>query len=198
MILFLQRSSSLPPLTRPTTSTPSPGNSSLLNNTFHDQIIIWPATRLLCLFLFVVRLHLIYLATPDPFQSLSIPIPFLGYLRFTEWLFLSVLVPPPRQLTLERQLNKSILIGWNHPDGTPPETGQIALYHVYVDGILRTTVRATDRSRALIEGVDSSKVYHLSVSLCHSLSHSVWSYLSHSSCPSPSLNQIRIRLVVVG
>ena len=80
-------------------------------------------------------------------------------LRFTEWLFLSVLVPPPRQLTLERQLNKSILIGWNHPDGTPPETGQIALYHVYVDGILRTTVRATDRSRALIEGVDSSKVH---------------------------------------
>lgn len=71
---------------------------------------------------------------------------------------LSLLVPPPRQLTLERQLNKSILIGWNHPDGAPPESGHIACYHVYVDGILRTTVRAGDRCRALIEGVDSSKV----------------------------------------
>ena len=87
-----------------------------------------------------------------------IPVPVFGYLRFTEWLFLSLLVPPPRQLTLERQLNKSILIGWNHPEATPPESGQIACYHVYVDGILRTTVRATDRPRALIEGVDSNKV----------------------------------------
>jgi hypothetical protein len=75
-----------------------------------------------------------------------------------DWLFLSLLVPPPRQLTLERQLNKSILIGWNHPEGAPPESGQIASYHVYVDGILRTTIRAGDRCRALIEGVDSSKV----------------------------------------
>ncbi|EFX79637.1 hypothetical protein DAPPUDRAFT_30197, partial [Daphnia pulex] len=72
-------------------------------------------------------------------------------------------VPPPRQLTLERQLNKSILIGWNHPEGAPPESGQIASYHVYVDGILRTTIRAGDRCRALIEGVDSSKPHRISV-----------------------------------
>lgn len=72
-------------------------------------------------------------------------------------------VPPPRQLTLERQLNKSILIGWNHPEGAPPESGQIASYHVYVDGILRTTIRAADRCRALIEGVDSSKPHRISV-----------------------------------
>ncbi|XP_046645489.1 uncharacterized protein LOC124336002 isoform X6 [Daphnia pulicaria] len=80
-----------------------------------------------------------------------------------DWLFLSLLVPPPRQLTLERQLNKSILIGWNHPEGAPPESGQIASYHVYVDGILRTTIRAGDRCRALIEGVDSSKPHRISV-----------------------------------
>ena len=86
-------------------------------------------------------------------------LPVGAFLRiFTDWLFLSLLVPPPRQLTLERQLNKSILIGWNHPEGAPPESGQIASYHVYVDGILRTTIRAGDRCRALIEGVDSSKV----------------------------------------
>lgn len=86
-------------------------------------------------------------------------------MNHTDWLFLSLLVPPPRQLTLERQLNKSILIGWNHPEGAPPESGQIACYHVYVDGILRTTVRAGDRCRALIEGVDSNRVSSLLLAL---------------------------------
>lgn len=102
---------------------------------------------------------------------LPLPPSFLPFerFRFTDWLFLSLLVPPPRQLTLERQLNKSILIGWNHPEGAPPESGQIASYHVYVDGILRTTIRAADRCRALIEGVDSSKVYFFSFLFLFSL-----------------------------
>ena len=64
-------------------------------------------------------------------------------------------VPAPRQLTLERQLNKSILIGWTSPDCPP---GQIEMYHVYVDGFLRTTVRATDKTKALVEGVDNARV----------------------------------------
>ena len=64
-------------------------------------------------------------------------------------------VPPPRQLTLERQLNKSIMIGWNHPDTNP---GIVDCYHVYVDGNLRTTVKVTERPRALVEGVDSNRV----------------------------------------
>ena len=64
-------------------------------------------------------------------------------------------MPAPRQLTLERQLNKSILIGWTAPDCPP---GQIEMYHVYVDGFLRTTVRATDKTKALVEGVDNTRV----------------------------------------
>jgi len=67
--------------------------------------------------------------------------------------FLSV--PAPRQLTLERQLNKSILIGWTPPDCPP---GHIEMYHVYVDGFLRTTVRSSDKTKALVEGVDSARV----------------------------------------
>lgn len=67
-----------------------------------------------------------------------------------------MLVPPPVQLTLERQLNKSILIGWNPPPDAPP--GSIESYHVYVNGLLKTTVRASERTRALVEGVDSTKV----------------------------------------
>ena len=64
-------------------------------------------------------------------------------------------VPAPRHLTLERQLNKSILISWN-----PPDTYQnhIEMYHVYVNGFLRTTVKATEKTKALVEGVDSNKV----------------------------------------
>ena len=52
-------------------------------------------------------------------------------------------------------MNKSILIGWTSPDCPP---GQIEMYHVYVDGFLRTTVRATDKTKALVEGVDNARV----------------------------------------
>lgn len=71
-------------------------------------------------------------------------------------LFFSVLVPAPRQLTLERQLNKSVLIGWTAPEAGPGN--HIESYHVYVDGVLKTTVKATERTRALVEGVDSNRV----------------------------------------
>jgi len=49
-----------------------------------------------------------------------------------------------------------VLIGWNAPspeEGCLPES-----YHVYVDGNLKTTIKATERTRALVEGVDSNKV----------------------------------------
>ncbi|XP_063218696.1 uncharacterized protein LOC134528958 [Bacillus rossius redtenbacheri] len=78
-----------------------------------------------------------------------------------EQLFFSVLVPAPKQLTLERQLNKSVLIGWNHPPEAPP--GAIDSYHVYVDGVLKTTVKVTERPRALVEGVDSTRPHRISV-----------------------------------
>ncbi len=32
------------------------------------------------------------------------------------------------------------------------------MYHVYVDGFLRTTVRSTDKTKALVEGVDGARV----------------------------------------
>ncbi|KAK7866268.1 hypothetical protein R5R35_007103 [Gryllus longicercus] len=76
-------------------------------------------------------------------------------------LFFSVLVPPPKQLTLERQLHKSVLISWSHPDGCPPAA--VDSYHVYVDGVLKTTVKATERPRALVEGVDSTRPHRISV-----------------------------------
>lgn len=68
-----------------------------------------------------------------------------------------MLVPAPRQLTLERQLNKSVLISWTAPEGIGPGN-HIESYHVYVDGVLKTTIKATERTRALVEGVDSNRV----------------------------------------
>ncbi|KAL4703509.1 hypothetical protein ACJJTC_018093, partial [Scirpophaga incertulas] len=70
-------------------------------------------------------------------------------------------VPAPRQLTLERQLNKSVLIGWTAPEGVLQ--ANIESYHVYVDGVLKTTVKATERTRALVEGVDSNRPHRISV-----------------------------------
>lgn len=72
-------------------------------------------------------------------------------------LFFSVLVGAPRQLTLERQLNKSVLISWTAPEPGQPGS-QVESYHVYVDGVLKTTVKASERTRALVEGVDSNRV----------------------------------------
>lgn len=65
-------------------------------------------------------------------------------------------VPAPKHLTLERQLNKSVLIGWSPPE--PLGYNLVDSYHVYVDGVLKVTVKANERTRALIEGVDSTRV----------------------------------------
>ena len=81
-------------------------------------------------------------------------ITFFPSLSFFLSFFLSS-VPAPKHLTLERQLNKSILISWTPPDAY---YSQIEMYHVYVDGFLRTTVKSTDKTKALVEGVDSAKV----------------------------------------
>ncbi|XP_067128084.1 RIMS-binding protein 2-like isoform X3 [Centruroides vittatus] len=69
-------------------------------------------------------------------------------------------VPPPHRLLLERQLNKSIMISWLPPESS---TGSISVYHVYVDGVLKASVKATEKTRALIEGVDSSQPHRISV-----------------------------------
>lgn len=76
--------------------------------------------------------------------------------RYLSAFTFSILVPAPQHLTLERQLNKSVLIGWSMPD--PPGCQLIESYHVYVDGVLKVTVKANERTRALVEGVDLNRV----------------------------------------
>ncbi|XP_064461008.1 RIMS-binding protein 2-like isoform X3 [Ornithodoros turicata] len=69
-------------------------------------------------------------------------------------------VPPPQRLVLERQLNKSILIGWLPPDVV---LSSLESYQVYVDGVLKATIKAGQRTRALLEGVDSCQPHRISV-----------------------------------
>lgn len=64
-------------------------------------------------------------------------------------------MPPPQRLILERQLHKSILIGWLHPECP---RGTIESYQILVDGVLKATIPSGDRTKALVEGVESSMV----------------------------------------
>lgn len=69
-------------------------------------------------------------------------------------------VPPPQKLTLERQLNKSILISWSPPEAN---ASTVEAYNIYVDGDLRSTIQSNERCRALIEGVQSLGPHRVSV-----------------------------------
>lgn len=71
--------------------------------------------------------------------------------------FKTKIVPPPQRLIVERQLHKSVLIGWLHPEC--PRT-MIDHYQIYVDGVHKATIPAGDRTKALVEGVDSSMVIY--------------------------------------
>ena len=65
-------------------------------------------------------------------------------------------VPFPRNLKLERQLTNSLLISWQTPEGAG--IGDIQSYHVYVDTEFKTSVKVTERTKALLENVDNIKV----------------------------------------
>jgi hypothetical protein len=62
---------------------------------------------------------------------------------------------PPTGLTIERQLHKSLLISWKAPVVEPES---IRYYLVYVNGILRYTIKANEGTRALVEGLQMDKV----------------------------------------
>lgn len=64
-------------------------------------------------------------------------------------------VPCPRELLVERQLAKSVLISWSPPDNP---LVPIAHYHVCIDGVVRAVIPGGYKTKALIEDVDSQKV----------------------------------------
>ncbi|CAG5133587.1 unnamed protein product [Candidula unifasciata] len=71
-------------------------------------------------------------------------------------------IPPcPRSLCLDRQLTNSLLISWRGPDPSPGL--EIQSYQVLVDGQLKTSVKAAERTKALIEGVSSNTIHRVCV-----------------------------------
>ena len=65
-------------------------------------------------------------------------------------------VPAPTNLMLERQLSTSFIIAWSPPS----ELGHddILAYNIYSNGLFVTTVRSDDRTKALLEKLDPTKV----------------------------------------
>ena len=66
--------------------------------------------------------------------------------------------PFPKNLQLDRQLASSILVSWRPPDNVNP--ADVRSYHVFLDGDFKTSVRGSDRTKALLENVESRKVQH--------------------------------------
>lgn len=56
----------------------------------------------------------------------------------------------------------------------PPACQVVDSYHVYVDGVLKVTVKTSERTRALVEGVDLNRVI---------IFYSLLAYLFSSSHP---------------
>lgn len=73
------------------------------------------------------------------------------------WYLQCILVLPcPRELTLERQLTNSIVISWKPPlNHTQLD---VKSYHVYADGAFKSLVRKNERTKALLENMDSKEV----------------------------------------
>lgn len=67
-------------------------------------------------------------------------------------------MPSPREISVERQLVKSVLITWSPPYN--PLTS-VAHYHVCIDGVVRAVVPGGFKTKALVENVDVNKVIEL-------------------------------------
>ncbi|CAF1060966.1 unnamed protein product [Adineta ricciae] len=66
-------------------------------------------------------------------------------------------VPCPTSLRVEKYLTNSVLIAWNPPS---TNTVQVLGYQVLLDHSLYTTIRANERTRALIENINLNEKHH--------------------------------------
>jgi len=55
-----------------------------------------------------------------------------------------------------RRLHNSVLISWSQPPSLPAHL--INSYHVFVDGQFKSSVSGSDRTKALLENLDLTKV----------------------------------------
>lgn len=95
----------------------------------------------------------------------------IGYLRCF------LVLPCPRELTLERQLTNSIVISWKPPLNHAQL--DVKSYHVYADGVFKSLVRKNERTKALLENMDSKEVRNLEIQkfLVNNIVKSVYVYV---------------------
>ncbi|CAE1312074.1 RIMBP2 [Acanthosepion pharaonis] len=67
----------------------------------------------------------------------------------------------PRKLNLDRQLTNSLLISWLAPE--IPRNTDIVSYQIFVDGEFKTMIKGNERTKALLENVDSKKIHRVTV-----------------------------------
>lgn len=67
----------------------------------------------------------------------------------------------PRKLNLDRQLTNSLLISWLAPE--IPRNTVIISYQIFVDGEFKTTIKGNERTKALLENVDSKQIHRVTV-----------------------------------
>lgn len=84
--------------------------------------------------------------------------PFWEWIQL--WLIIECIVdvPIPVDLVVERQLLNSLLISWSASQSPATSHSPIQSYSVYVNGLLKASVKANDRTKALLEKVDLSRV----------------------------------------
>lgn len=70
-------------------------------------------------------------------------------------------VPHPQNLTMNRQLRNSIFISWDVPENIG--SFDIQAYHIYVNGQLRSSVKASERTKALLEDINFDETHRVSV-----------------------------------
>jgi hypothetical protein len=73
-------------------------------------------------------------------------------------------VPPsPKQLTLETQHNKSLVIAWNPPDDLP--VTKIESYEVLVDGVVHSSIKSGDNNelKVTVSALDLSMIHRFCV-----------------------------------
>lgn len=70
---------------------------------------------------------------------------------------LTAVVPPPRDLEIERQLNSSVVIKWAFPKGIA--TKDIKGYTIYVDKQFRQTVLGSARTKSLVTDLPAKVIF---------------------------------------
>ncbi|CAL1545027.1 unnamed protein product, partial [Lymnaea stagnalis] len=71
------------------------------------------------------------------------------------------LPPSPRGLSLDRQLTNSLLVSWKEPEPAPGL--EVQSYHIFVDGQFKTSVKSNERTKALLEGVNTNTSHRVCV-----------------------------------